>query len=68
MSRVSSVKQKEEMTVSRSSKALPTAEEIWDLDKGSAKTDKTPTIKADTESSGARKDAGDKTSSIVPKK
>lgn len=56
------------MTVSRSSKALPTAEEIWDLDKGLAKPDKTPTIKADTESPAARKDAGDKAPSIVPKK
>jgi hypothetical protein len=53
------------MTVSRTSKALPTAEEIWALDKPA---DKPPVLKAAVEPSAGRKGDGDKSASIAPKK
>lgn len=51
--------------MSRTSKALPTAEEIWDLDKSA---DKPPVLKAAVEPATGRKGDGDKSPSITPKK
>lgn len=56
------------MTVSRTSKALPSAEEIWDLDKEPIPADKPPVLKASVEASTSRKGDGDKSASIGPKK
>lgn len=53
--------------MSRTSKALPTAEEIWDLDKGLAPVDKPPVLKAEP-TAGRGKGDGDKAPSIAPKK
>ena len=53
--------------MSRSSKALPTAEEIWDLDKD-LRADKPHVLKAEAEPTASRKEASDKAPSIVPKK
>lgn len=52
--------------MSRSSKALPTAEEIWDLDKD-LRADKPHALKTGAEPPASRKDAGDKAPSIAPK-
>ncbi|WP_315830743.1 hypothetical protein [Bradyrhizobium prioriisuperbiae] len=54
--------------MSRTSKALPTAEEIWDLDKELVPADKPPVLKAAAESSAAGKNDGGKSPSIAPKK
>ena len=55
------------MSVSRTSKALPTAEEIWDLDKGLVPADKPPALKASTEPSAGRKGDSEK-AATAPKK
>lgn len=62
------VGKQKEMTVSRTSKALPSAEEIWDLDKEPIPADKPPVLKASVEASTSRKGDGDKSASIGPKK
>lgn len=53
--------------MSRTSKALPTAEEIWDLDRGLVPADKPPVLKAEP-TAGRSKGESDKPASIAPKK